>query len=285
MRYALYLLLAGLLSACASSTVRAPIGDRSERPAHNPAFHTVHQGDTLYSVAFLYGYEVEQLATWNGLRPPYTIYKGQRLRLKPPAARSVRRPPPPPQTAVARIGPSQPKPQQVVPSRPKTAYAPRPTSPPPPPRPAATQAPSPPPQPQSQPQPQPQPEPSNQSLTWSWPAKGPLLQAFDAASSGKKGVSIGGSSGAPVRAAAAGKVVYSGSGLGGYGRLIIVKHNKDFLSAYAHNRTLIATEGQWVEQDQLIAEMGNSGTDRVQLYFEIRKQGRPVDPLKYLPRP
>ena len=111
-----------------------------------------------------------------------------------------------------------------------------------------------------------------------------MLQRFDAASSGRKGVSIGGKSGEPVRAAAAGKVVYSGSGLGGYGRLIIIKHNKDFLSAYAHNRMLIASEGQWVEQDQVIAEMGNSGTDRVQLYFEVRRQGRPVDPLQYLPR-
>ena len=88
MRYPLYLLLAGLLSACAAPTVRAPIGDRSERPVRNPAFHTVRQGDTLYSVAFLYGYEVEQLATWNSLSSPYTIYKGQRLRLKPPPARS-----------------------------------------------------------------------------------------------------------------------------------------------------------------------------------------------------
>jgi lipoprotein NlpD len=121
-------------------------------------------------------------------------------------------------------------------------------------------------------------------VPWAWPARGPLIQGFDAAGSGKKGISISGRSGEPVRAAAAGKVVYSGSGLAGYGRLIIVKHNKDFLSAYAHNRTLDATDGQWVEQGQVIAEMGNSGTDRVQLYFEIRKQGRPVDPLQYLPR-
>jgi lipoprotein NlpD len=86
-----------------------------------------------------------------------------------------------------------------------------------------------------------------------------------------------------VRAAAPGKVVYSGSGLAGYGRLIIIKHNKEFLSAYAYNRKLLATEGQWVTQDQVIAQMGSSGTDRVQLHFEIRRQGRPVDPLRYLP--
>ncbi|MFZ0470952.1 MAG: peptidoglycan DD-metalloendopeptidase family protein, partial [Thiogranum sp.] len=120
-------------------------------------------------------------------------------------------------------------------------------------------------------------------IAWSWPVKGPLLQRFNANGEGKKGIDIGGKSGESVRAAAPGKVVYSGSGLAGYGRLIIIKHNKEFLSAYAYNRKLLATEGQWVTQDQVIAQMGSSGTDRVQLHFEIRRQGRPVDPLRYLP--
>jgi lipoprotein NlpD len=275
MRCPLYMLLAGLLSACTAATVGAPVGDQSARPARNPDFHTVRQGDTLYSVAFLYGYQIEELALWNELSPPYTIYKGQRLRLKPPPARSVPHARPKPKATQTRVSPSQPKPQRVAASRPKTAS-------PPPHRRRPTQAKAP---PQQAPAPaQPHSQWANRPLTWSWPADGPLLQRFDASSSGKKGVSIGGKSGAPVRAAAAGKVVYSGSGLGGYGRLIIIKHNNDFLSAYAHNRTLIAGEGQWVEQDQVIAEMGNSGTNRVQLYFEIRKQGRPVDPLQYLPR-
>jgi lipoprotein NlpD len=274
MRYPMYLLLAGLLSACASTGVRAPVGERSERPARTPDFHTVRQGDSLYSVAFLYGYEVEEVATWNGLQAPYTIYKGQRLRLKPPPARSATHSRPKPKPGMARVSPSQPKPQPVTPSRPKTAgMTHRSVTVPPQPKPAK-------PVPQSAPE----APPVDRPLAWSWPANGPLLQRFDADSSGKRGVSISGKSGAPVLAAAAGKVVYAGSGLGGYGRLIIIKHNKEFLSAYAHNRTLIATEGQWVEQNQRIAEMGNSGTDRVQLYFEIRKQGRPVDPLQYLPR-
>jgi lipoprotein NlpD len=125
---------------------------------------------------------------------------------------------------------------------------------------------------------------SSDRLGWAWPAAGPLLRAYDGSSEGRKGISIGGSSGQPVLAAASGKVVYSGSGLGGYGRLIIIKHNKEFLSAYAHNRKLIANEGQWVEKGQEIALMGNSGTDRVQLHFEIRKLGKPVDPLQYLPK-
>jgi lipoprotein NlpD len=111
-----------------------------------------------------------------------------------------------------------------------------------------------------------------------------VIRGYDSKSTGKKGVGIAGKTGEPVRAAAAGKVVYSGSGLSGYGRLIIIKHNKNFLSAYAHNRKLVAREGQWVEKGAVIAQMGSSGTDRTQLHFEIRKKGRPVDPLRYLPK-
>ena len=270
MRYLLYPLLAGLLAGCVSPTVHAPVGDLSQRPARNPDYHDVRQGDTLYSVAFLYGYEVEELAAWNGLSSPYTIYKGQRLRLKPPPVSRVVRSRPKPKPRLAKVHPSRPKPQLVMPSRPKTAAgrvatAPRPTAAPVP-----------------RPVPRPQP-PANGPISWSWPVKGPLLQRFNASAEGKKGIDIGGKSGESVRAAAAGKVVYSGSGLAGYGRLIIIKHNKEFLSAYAYNRKLLATEGQWVTKDQVIAQMGSSGTDRVQLHFEIRRQGRPVDPLRYLP--
>ena len=121
-------------------------------------------------------------------------------------------------------------------------------------------------------------------VIWSWPVKGKLIQGFNPNSAGKKGVKIAARAGTSVRAAAAGKVVYAGSGLSGYGRLIIIKHNKDFLSAYAHNRKLVAREGQWVKKGEVIAQMGSSGTDRTQLHFEIRKLGRPVDPLRYLPK-
>jgi len=271
MRYLLYPLLAGLLAGCVSPTVRAPVGDLSQRPARNPEYHEVRQGDTLYSVAFLYGYEVRQLAAWNGLSPPYTIYKGQHLRLKPPPVARVVHSRPKPKPHLAKVHPSQPKPQIFAPSRPKTAAgrgatAARPTAP------------------VTRPTPRPQPQaPADGPITWSWPVRGPLLQRFDASGEGKKGIDIGGKSGESVRAAAPGKVVYSGSGLAGYGRLIIIKHNKEFLSAYAYNRKLLATEGQWVTKDQVIAQMGSSGTDRVQLHFEIRRRGRPVDPLRYLP--
>ncbi|VAW78987.1 Murein hydrolase activator NlpD [hydrothermal vent metagenome] len=267
------ILLPCLFAACSTHSVQAPIGDRSKgRLAGNPDSHIVRQGDTLYSVAFLYGYQIEDVAAWNGLKPPYTIYKGRHLRLHPPPARPVSRP----QPKATPIAASQPKRRYptrsrpktatppVVSSKPKTALAPAARS-----KVAAVKA--------------HQPKIQNGRLSWAWPLKGPLLKRFKANSSGKKGIDIGGKSGTPVRAAADGKIVYSGSGLGGYGRLIIVKHNNDFLSAYAHNRKLLAQEGEWVKQGQVIAQMGSSGTDRTRLHFEIRKRGQPVDPLRYLP--
>jgi len=267
MRCLLYPLLATLLAACAPPTVHAPVGDRSHRPAHIPAAHIVRQGDTLYSVAFMYGFDVQQLADWNRLAPPYTIYKGQQLRLRPPPAPGVAPSRPKPRPAQARVSPSRPKPQTVAPSRPKVTTAGTEVATATPRRiPSESKKPA-----------------ANRALSWSWPVDGPLLQRFDTAGNGRKGINIGGELGQPVHAAAAGKVVYSGSGLSGYGRLIIIKHNSDYLSAYAHNRQLLAREGEWVKQDQVIARMGSSGTDRVQLHFEIRRQGRPVDPLQFLP--
>lgn len=263
------LLLCCLLPACASGPVNAPVGDRTRQPARIPGMHTVGQGDTLYSVAFLYGKTVEQLAAWNGIRKPYTIYRGQKIRLTPPPRSAA--------PAVRKIPPSQPKPRvssrqkpalpsSVRPSRPKvdsSAVA----KPAPGKKAVKTGAVA-----------------GNGPLRWTWPASGKLIRRFDARSAGKKGIDIAGKPGSPVRAAAAGKVVYAGSGLSGYGRLIIIKHNKDFLSAYAHNRKLLAREGEWVKQGELIARMGSSATDRTKLHFEVRKKGQPVDPLRYLPK-
>jgi lipoprotein NlpD len=119
-------------------------------------------------------------------------------------------------------------------------------------------------------------------LDWAWPAKGKVVTQFSEATS-LKGIDIAGSAGAPVTASAGGKVVYAGSGLRGYGKLIIIKHNEAYLSAYAHNRDILVKEGQQVVKGQKIAEMGNTDTDQVKLHFEIRRQGKPVDPLRYLP--
>jgi lipoprotein NlpD len=264
-----WLILICFLAACSSRPVNAPVGDRSERPLRNPDTHRVRQGDTLFSVAFLYGYTVEELAAWNRLRAPHSIYRGQQLRLKP-LPKST------PGTTGAKV--SKPKKPPPKSSQPKTRSSTKvkTTAPSPPPRRGASTA-----QTTSSRQ---TPAPSGTTLNWSWPVSGRVIRGYDPKSAGKKGVDIAGKTGQSVRAAAAGKVVYSGSGLSGYGRLIIVKHNKNFLSAYAHNRKLIAREGQWVEKGEVIAQMGSSGTDRTQLHFEIRKQGRPVDPLRYLPK-
>lgn len=257
-----------LLGACISP-VTAPVGDHSKTPVQNPGYHTVQVGDTLYSVAFQYGYAVDQLARWNRLQPPYTIYKKQRLRVKPP-----------PVSKQTKVSASLPKPRQtttiprqtraakpVAASVPKTKKAPARSS-----VRSSTKISK-----KSN-------DKKNKKLLWSWPANGKVIQGYNPRRAGKKGISIAGRSGDPIRAAAAGKVVYAGSGLSGYGRLIIVKHSKEFLSAYAHNRKLIARDGQWVGKGEIIARMGNSGTDRTRLHFEIRKQGRPVNPLNYLPR-
>ena len=251
-----------LLSSCASEPIKAPVGDHSQRPVRHPDSHRVRHGDSLYSIAFLYGYSVDELVAWNHLHKPYTIFKGQTLRLSPPPVKAKKSPPRPSRPAPRA---SQPKPYHP-PARPKAV----------PPAKGRVRA-----------------EPSvttralpatSKRVLWSWPVSGRLVSKYNAKSAGKKGINIAGKTGDPVRAAAAGKIVYSGSGLSGYGRLIIIKHNKDFLSAYAHNRKLIAREGQWVRKGGIIAQMGRSGTDRTQLHFEIRKKGRPVDPLRYLPK-
>ena len=119
-------------------------------------------------------------------------------------------------------------------------------------------------------------------IAWIWPASGKTVGAFS--EGGSKGLDIAGKAGDPVIAAADGKVVYSGTGLRGYGKLVILKHNNSYLSAYAHNQAIAVKEGHAVTKGQKIAEMGNSDADQVKLHFEVRRQGKPVDPLKYLPR-
>ena len=244
---------------------RAPVGKPPVR--NKSAYHVVQRGETLYSIAWKYGLSYRELAAINHIRSPYTIYAGQRLhtssstRQTGSARTRFRTTPVPTPTATAKA-----RPEPVATTQPKTAT----TSP----VAASTDA---------------QsvviaakPLPGNVQK-WVWPAKGKLLHSFQPNSAGKKGIDIGGNKGQSVMAAADGKVVYSGSGLVGYGRLIIIKHTENLLSAYGHNSELLVLEGQHVRAGQTIARMGNSGTDRTQLYFEIRKDGKPVDPLRYLP--
>jgi len=242
------LVLASLLAACGSSHVVRAYGARGSRPPVRisapkyGATATVQRGQTLYRIATDNGISALDLAMWNNVPPPYTIYPGQRLRLYPGAGRAT-----PPSGAAAR--------------RP-VASTTRPATPPP----AAISV------------------PVQSTFAWGWPADGQLVGRYAPGEPTQQGIDIAGNAGAPVRAAADGVVVYSGSGLVGYGELVIVKHNDQWLSAYGHNRSRIVNEGQVVKAGQQIAEMGHSGAARDMLHFEIRYNGKPVDPLVYLPK-
>jgi len=240
-----------LIALAGCSTHSVPARDSGRSVTRTTAgVHVVQRGDTLFTISWQQGLDYQTVAGWNGIVPPYTIYPGQKIRLYPP-------------NRVSRsASPGTTSPQRATPP-PTTAPMSAPTS-------ASAKsmlAASP-----------------DAAITWQWPASGPILRRFDGEASGKKGISIGGTHGNQVRAAAAGKVVYTGSGLVGYGRLIILKHNNTYLSAYGHNRDLFVQEGAEVRAGQVIADMGSSGTNRIQLHFEIRRNGKPVDPLRYLPR-
>jgi lipoprotein NlpD len=283
------------LSGCASEGP-APVEDHSlnagtsrPRPAAPPSkpasapggTYRVQRGDTMYSIAFRHGVDYRDLAEWNGIPPPYTIYPGRELRLssaravaKPPVAQapSPQRPAAPPPAASTV---SKPAPFEPVASTPPSANAGTPSrvgSPTaPPPVASATPAPS-------------EPAIASGDIAWRWPADGQLVGGYVAGDPMKQGIDIAGKAGAPVKAAADGTVVYSGNGLIGYGELIIVKHSPAFLSAYGHNQKRLVQEGDKVKGGQTIAEMGSSGASKDELHFEIRKNGKPSNPIDYLPR-
>ena len=241
------LALASLLAACGSSHVVRESGARGSRPVRVSApkygaTATVQRGQTLYRIAIDNGISALDLAMWNNIAPPYTIYPGQRLRLYPGKA-----------TRPAQS--TSPSPRRPVGNA--QAVTPAPVA-------AAT--------------------PQRTAFAWRWPADGQLIGRYVPGEPTQQGIDIGGNAGAPVRAAAAGVVVYSGSGLVGYGELVIIKHNDQWLSAYGHNRSRAVNEGQIVKAGQQIAEMGHSGAARDMLHFEIRYNGKPVDPLQYLPK-
>lgn len=257
--------------------------------------YTVAPGDTMYSIAFAHGMDVRQLAALNDIPPPYTIHPGQVLKLKAPPATGT------PESVPVAAGTTPPNPQSapvfgpvttqaltatgVAPAPASTAApmaaatAPPAASQPPP----ATQASSAQP-PAAVPAPPPGATRKVAGITWQWPAGGEVVGRFQAGGGGDgAGIDIAGNVGDPVRAAASGTVVYSGNGLIGYGELIIIKHNDTYLSAYGHNSRRLVKEGEHVSAGQEIALMGASGAPRVELHFEIRKDGKPVDPLDYLP--
>jgi len=220
----------------------------------------VQRGDTLYSIAFRYGLDFRKLAAANDIAPPYTIYPGQRLALSGAA-------PPPPTAGGARA-------EATPDAGPAAAPAPAP--------PATAVSPAPSPTAVS-----PAPSPAARVYRgrpverWRWPSSGRVLRGFSA--SVHKGIDLDGRRGDPVHAAGDGVVVYAGTGIVGLGELLIIKHNEEYLSAYGHNEQLLVAEGTVVTAGQRIAEKGGSGTDRVKLHFEIRRAGKPVDPLRLLP--
>lgn len=208
-------------------------------------YHRVQPGETLYSISWRYGLDYREVAGWNHIQSPYTIYNGQLLRVTPPAG--SRR-----EGETASAAP-------LSHGAPVIQGSAAPLIRPPPTASAAT------------------------PIRWQWPVQGRLIQTFSETGLARKGIDIGGKSGQPIRAAAAGSVVYAGSGLLNYGKLIILKHDDNYLSAYAYNRALLVKEGDTVAAGQHIADMGNKGGSDAMLHFEIRYDGRPINPLKFLP--
>lgn len=290
-RLALLIMSFGLLGACSTATRQAPVIDRplashpsAARPAARPAAaeepkedargtYTVRKGDTLLRIALDHGQNYRDLVTWNNLADPDDIKVGQVLKVSAPervAAVQTQpvpmpdRPSAPPRKTVPS-GAKRPvndtnvaevhKPEVKVDKTEATASTIAP---------GATVTAS-----------------DDEKLSWMWPSDGKIIATFDEGKN--KGIDIAGKLGQNVMAAGAGKVMYAGSGIRGYGNLVIVKHSNSLLSAYAHNRSIKVKEGESVAKGQVIAEMGDSDSDSVKLHFEIRQQGKPVDPSRFLP--
>lgn len=291
-RFAVIVGLLALLAGCAEPRVIAvrrmsgPPPVRGIEPAHGR--YRVVAGDTLYSIAFRHGMDYRELARINGIAAPFTIYPGEEIRFAgaPPAPAVVERAPRPrplppthPAPSASRAGPVSATVTPVVAPTPAVAASASAT--------AATSSAA---VPASAPvvaatpvQSPPAPSRLIGGIAWRWPTDGAILDRYQADDPGRQGIDLGGRSGQPVYAAADGVVVYSGNGLIGYGELIIIKHSDSYLSAYGHNRVRLVKEGERVRAGQEIAEMGSSGAPRVELHFEIRRDGKPVDPLDYLP--
>ena len=285
MRRAGYWLLLALLSAmvlsgCANKNRPAPVEDRSPNAARAPAkmvasadnagkpgFYSVKSGDTLIRIGMDNGQSWRDIARWNNIENPNLIETGQILRVTPPEETGV----------VVRPVSSTNVVTSPAPANTASATAPASNS-------ASVRPPA------SAANPPNASTPTNNlantdsaedTVSFQWPTRGNVLAGFDEVKN--KGIDIAGKAGDPVLAAADGKVVYAGSGLRGYGNLVILKHNNTYLTAYAHNQSLLVKEDQAIKRGQKIAEMGNSDADQVKLHFEIRRQGKPVDPAKYLP--
>ena len=226
----------------------SPAASAAAQPVAGPGYYTVRPGDTLTRIGLDHGQAWRDLARWNNLSNPDRIEVGQQLRVAPPAseAQAVVVSPVAPAAAVSAAPAASAPPAVAASAKPAQV-----------------------------------PASADDGLGLIWPAQGPVLAGFD--ESKNKGLDIAGKAGDAVLAAADGQVVYAGAGLRGYGNLIILKHNNTYLTAYAHNQKLLVKEDQKVRKGDKIAEMGSTDADRVKLHFEVRRQGKPVDPAKMLP--
>lgn len=293
-------LLVSLLAACAQAPRRAPpVEDRSTRSpaaavgapagaavasaasapdatkplpgaenAGKPGYYTVKPGDTMIRIGLETGQNWKDIARWNGMENVNVIEVGQVLRVVPPTVDPTVVAAKPVASTKVEARPLDTKPGVAAASAPGGSAS-------------GSAVAAPPQAPVITPAPSASANRDDDELNWAWPASGAVLAGYDEARN--KGLAIGGKAGDPVTAAADGRVVYAGSGLRGYGNLVIVKHNTTYLTAYAHNQTLLVKEDQPVKRGQKIAEMGATDAERVQLHFEIRKLGKPVDPVKLLP--
>jgi len=291
MRWLLLLIAAVMLVGCAKRTVRhAPVVERSvefkkstttkttpvpakKSIAASGKSYTVQKGDTLYGIAFENGVDVSDVAELNNIDNPSSIQIGQQLSIPAVAPTKVSdSKPKAPRVNIAGEMKTQPKAGKIPYSETALAQAEKMQDDKPVVAPAKEEVPV---APVTE-------SDDEESLEWGMPAIGKVIADFSE-SANRKGVDIAGKQGQAVVASAPGKVVYSGSGLRGYGKLVIIKHNKTYLSAYAHNDQVLVKEGQSVSKGQKIAEMGNTDADQVKLHFEIRKFGKPVDPAQFLP--
>jgi lipoprotein NlpD len=292
--FALLVLAIGLAGCASKTRAPAPVEDRSSgvrgaavvatgEPARvfpgaenagKPGYYTVRQGDTLIRIALEQGQNWRDIVRWNSIDNPNVIETGRVLRVSPPASETVvTRPVALPSLSASSTPPAGASSSPITASPPPLPAASAPRA-------AASAAPAVPvPSTATASPPAATPE---DDIAWGWPAPGntSVLATFDEVKN--KGMDIAGKAGDPVLASADGRVVYAGAGLRGYGNLLILKHNNTYLTAYAHNQTLLVKEDQTVRKGQKIAEMGSSDTDRVKLHFEIRRQGKPVDPAKFL---
>jgi len=238
-----FLLVIFTLAGCGGQHTTAPVTDRSGKSTRSgEKWVTVRKGDTLFSISFAHGRSHLTVAKLNHIKPPYTIYPGQRIKVrgKPGVRKSARK-------SISKKKTSTRSRKQTTKTSKKITY-------------------------------------KRSSVKWAWPVSGKIIRAYSANAPRKKGIGITGKRGQAIAAAAAGKVVYSGDGLLGYGNLIIVKHDETYLSAYAHSLKVFVKEGQAVKRGQKVASMGLNENGTPMLHFEIRRHGKPVNPVSYLPR-